>query len=51
MKVHNVAQALQQCINIKPLCLNYILKIRNTNSRLLQVFIGVYAKIDNVTEY
>jgi len=40
MKVYYVTQVLQQGINIKMRCPNYILEFRNTNSHLLQVYLG-----------
>ena len=38
-------QVLKQCINIKTMCPNYNLEFRNTNSQLLQVYLGALAKI------
>jgi len=35
MKVYYVTQVLQQCINIKTLCPNYILEFRKGKSHLL----------------
>ena len=49
-KVYNVTQVLKQGINIKMMCPNYmyILEFRNTNSHLLQVYLGAWAKIETV---
>jgi len=33
------------CVNIKTMCSNYILKFRNTQSK---VYLGVWAKIETV---
>ena len=40
MKFHYVKQVLKQCINIKTMCPNYLLEIRNTKSHLLQACLG-----------
>jgi len=42
MKLYYVTQVLRQGINIKAMCPNYILEFRNTNSHLLQVYLGVW---------
>jgi len=34
---------LQQAIYIKTMCPNYILEVRNTQSHLLKVYLGVWA--------
>jgi len=39
MKVYCVTQVLKQNINKKTICPNYILKFRNTQSYLLQVYL------------
>jgi len=39
MKVYYVTQVLKQGINIKTMCPNYILELRNTNSHLLRVYL------------
>jgi len=46
----NLCKMSKQDINIKTICPNYILKFRNTNSHLLQVYIDVWAKIETVKE-
>jgi len=43
-------QVLRQCINIKTMCPNYILKFRNAKSHLLQVYQDVLPKIEIVIE-
>jgi len=48
MKVYDVTQVLKQGINIKTMCPNYILAFTNTN--LLQVYIGAWAKKETVLE-
>ena len=50
MNVYYITHVLNQCINIKTMCPNYILKLRNTNSHLLQVYLGAWAKIETVIE-
>jgi len=40
-KVYYITHVLKQGINIKTNCPNYILKFRNMNSHLLQVYLGV----------
>ena len=42
-------QVLKQGTSIKMMCHNYILKFRNTKSHLLQVYLGVWVKIEIVT--
>jgi len=41
---------LKQGINIKTMCPNYILKFRNTEPYLLQVYLGTWVKIEIVIE-
>ena len=48
MKVFSVSQVLKQDINIKTMCPNYILEFRNMTSHLLQVYLGVWVKIEIV---
>ena len=48
--VYYVTKALNQGINIKTMCLNYILESRNTNSHWLQVGQGAWVKIETVIE-
>jgi len=50
MKVCYVIQVLKQSINIKTMCVNYILEFRNITSHLLQVYLGVWVKIETVIE-
>ena len=50
MKVCYVIQDLKQSINIKTMCVNYILEFRNIISHLLQVYLGVWVKIETVIE-
>jgi len=52
IKVYYAAQVLKQGINIKMMCPNYmyILEFRNTNSHLLQVYLGAWIKIETVIE-
>ena len=50
MKVCYVIQVLKQSINIKTMCANYILEFRNITSHLLQVYLGVWVKIETVIE-
>jgi len=50
MKVYYVTQVLKQGINIKTMWLNYILEFRNTQSHLLQVYLGAWVKIEIVIE-
>ena len=45
-----VTQVLKQWINIKIVCSNYILEIRNTKTHLLKVYLGSLAKIETVIE-
>ena len=47
MRVYFVTQLLKQGINIKIMCPNYILELRNRKSHLLQVYLGAWAKNDN----
>ena len=48
MKVFSVSQVLKQGINIKTMCPYYILEFRNMTSHLLQVYLGVWVKIEIV---
>jgi len=48
MRVFYVTQVLTQGIDIKTMCPNYILKCRNTNSHLLQVYLDVKANNETV---
>ena len=48
IKVYYVTKMLKQCFNTKTTCPNYILKIRNTKSHLLQVYLGAWVKIEIV---
>ena len=48
MKVFSVTQVLKQGININTMCPNYILEFRNMTSHLLQVYLGVWVKIEIV---
>ena len=48
MKVFYVTQMLKQGNNIKTNCPNYILKFKNMNSLLLEVYLGAQAKIETV---
>ena len=48
--VYYVTKALNQGINIKTMCLNYILESRNTNSHFLQVGQGAWVKIETGIE-
>ena len=48
MRVFYVTQVLKQGINIKTMCPNCILKCRNTNSHLLQVYLDVKANNETV---
>ena len=41
---------LKQGDNIKTMCPNYILKFRNTEPYLLQVYLGTWVKIEIVIE-
>ena len=50
MKIYYVAQVLKQVSNIRTVCPNYILEFRNTNSHLLQVYMGAWVKIEIVNE-
>ena len=50
MKVYHVTQVIKQSINIKMMCPYHILKFRNTNAHLLQVYLGAIAKIENDIE-
>jgi len=45
-----VTQVLKQGINISTACPNYILEFSNTKSHLLHVYLGAWAKIENVSE-
>jgi len=40
----------KQCTNIKPMCPNYILEFRNTNSHLMEFYLGAWVKIEIVIE-
>jgi len=50
MKVYYVTQVFKQGINIKTMCPNYILKFKNTQWHILQVFLGGWVKIEIVIE-
>ena len=50
MKVFYVTQMLKQGNNIKTNCPNYILKFKNMNSLLLEVYLGARVKIETVIE-
>ena len=49
--LYYVTQVVKQGINFKMICLNYILKFRNMQSHLLQVYLGLCVKIEIVIEY
>jgi len=44
--VYYVTQVLMHSININKICSNYILEFRNTNSHVLQVYLGVWVRIE-----
>ena len=48
IKVYYVTKMLNQGVNTKTTCPNYILKIRNTKSHLLQVYQEAWVKIEIV---
>ena len=50
IKVYYVTQMLKQGTNIKTTCPYYILKFRNTKSRLLLGYLGAWVKIEIVLE-
>ena len=50
MNLYYITYVLNQCINIKTMCPNYIHELRNTNSHLLQVYLGAWAKIETVKD-
>jgi len=50
MKVCYVTQVFKQNTNIKTMCPNYIPKFRNTQSHLLQVYLGAWVKVEIVIE-
>jgi len=43
MNVYYITHVLNQCINIKTMCSNYILELRNT-----KVYLGTLANIETV---
>ena len=51
MKVYYVTHVLKQGIDIKTMCPDYIFEFRNTNSYLLQVYLGAWVKIEIVIEH
>ena len=51
MKVYYVTNVLKQGIDIKTMCPDYIFEFRNTNSYLLQVYLGAWVKIEIVIEH
>jgi len=48
MQVYYITQVLKQGIYIKIMFPNHILEFRNTNSHLLQVYLGAWVKIEIV---
>ena len=50
MKGYHVTQVLKQGINIKTMCPNYIIELRNTKSHILQVYLGAWVKLEIVIE-
>ena len=50
IKVYYVTQVFKQGINIKTICPNCVLKFRNTQSHLFQIYLGTWVKIEIVSE-
>ena len=50
MRVCYVTKVFKQGINIKTMCPNYTLEIRNTQSHVLQVYHGAWVKVETVIE-
>jgi len=50
MKVYYAKQVLMQGTDINTICPNCMLELRNTQSHLLQVYLGAWVKIEIVIE-